>query len=202
MSIQYFRDELIDILKKRDFSKLAFRKFDNGVPYAYCILFTTGTSADEDEAFANGTPDSVEVSVNTPDNKISDETADRMIDVLEHLDECIQRAYDWMSKHDLPYAWLLKKEYPMCELDFGVASIEPRSKKRPAAVFHLSSICRDLKIIPGIVMFGSITMICSRTRAKKISGKCNRLRCINSLITEPDNRPANGYPVLTYLVDF
>lgn len=137
MSIQYFRDELIDILKKRDFSKLAFRKFDNGVPYAYCILFTIGTSADEDEAFANGTPDSVEVSVHTPDNKISDETANRMIDVLEHLDECIQRAYDWMSKHDLPYAWLLKKEYPMCELDFGVASIEPRNKLKVGGSFSL-----------------------------------------------------------------
>ena len=135
MSIEYFRDELIDILKKRNFSRLGFHKLDNGFPYAYCILFTTGTSADEEEAFANGTPDSVEVSVHTPDNKISDETADRMIDVLEHLDECIKKAYDWLSKHDLPYAWLQK--YPMCELYFGAASVESHSKKRVGGDFSL-----------------------------------------------------------------
>ncbi len=42
-----------------------------------------------------------------------------------------------MSKHDLPYAWLLKKEYPMCELDFGVASIEPRNKLKAGGSFSL-----------------------------------------------------------------
>ena len=57
METYFFREELIDLLKKRDFSRLGFRKLDNGFSYAYCILFTTGTSADEDEAFANGTPD-------------------------------------------------------------------------------------------------------------------------------------------------
>ena len=137
VSIEYFRDELIDILKKRDFSKLAFCKLNNGFPYANCFLYTTGTSADEDEAFANGTPDSVEVSVHTPDNQISVETADRMIDVLEHLEECIQRAYDWLSKQDLPYAWLLQEEYPMCQLHFGVASVEPHSKKKVGGGFSL-----------------------------------------------------------------
>ncbi len=137
MSIEYFRDELIDILKKRDFSRLGFHKLDNGFPYAYCFLYTTGTSADEEEAFANGTPDSVEVSVHTPDNTISDETADRMIDVLEHLEECIQKAYDWLSKQDLPYAWLLQKNYPMCDLRFEVASIEPGGKKRVGGNFIL-----------------------------------------------------------------
>ena len=136
MSIEYFRDELIGILKKRDFSKLAFRKRDNGFPYAYCLLYTTGTSADED-TYAYEYAETYEVSVHTPDNQISDETADRMIDVLEHLDECIQRAYDWLSKHELPYAWLLQKNYPMCELYFGAASVEPHSKKRVGGNFSL-----------------------------------------------------------------
>ena len=148
MSIEYFRDELIDILKKRDFLRLGFKKLDNGFPYAYCILYTTGTSADEDEAFANGTPDSVEVSVHTPDNKISDETADRMIDVLEHLDECIKKAYVWLSKQDLHDDWMTQPEYSpqeleqiftMWELHFGISD----SKKPLGGGFSLSFKLQD-----------------------------------------------------------
>ena len=143
MRIEYFLDEFIDILKKRDYSRLGFHKLDNGYPYAYCFLYTTGTSADEDEAFANGTPDSFEVHVYAPDNTISDETADRMIHVLEHLDECIQKAYVWLSKQDLHDDWLTQPEYSpqdlaqlfiMWELHFGVSD----SKKPLGGSFSLS----------------------------------------------------------------
>ena len=115
MSIEYFRDELIGILKKRDFSKLAFRKLDNGYCFADCCLY------------ANDKADDVEVFVTDHDNTISEETADRVIDALEHLDACIQRAYDWLSKQDLRDGWLTKPAYSpqelaqmftLCELDF------------------------------------------------------------------------------------
>ncbi len=126
MRIEYFLDEFIDILKKRDYSRLGFHKYENGFPYAYCFLYTTGTSAHEDEAFANGTPDSFEVHVYAPDNTISDETADRMIHVLEHLDECIQKAYVWLSKQNLCDKWLTQPYYSPQELEqlFRMGTLE------------------------------------------------------------------------------
>ncbi|MCR4759650.1 MAG: hypothetical protein K5705_05180, partial [Oscillospiraceae bacterium] len=78
-----------------------------------------------------------------PDNTISDETADRMIHVLEHLDECIQKAYVWLSKQDLHDDWLTQPEYSpqelaqlfiMWELHFGVSD----SKKPLGGSFLLS----------------------------------------------------------------
>ena len=118
----FFPEEIIGILKKRDWSSLEFYEQCNGLLGTLFYLYV------------NEKADEVEVSIHTPENTM-DETADRVIDVLEHLDECIQRAYDWLSKHDLPYAWLLK--YPMCELYFGAASVEPHSKKRVGGNFSL-----------------------------------------------------------------
>ena len=121
----FFPEEIIDFLKKRDYSQFWFHDLGNGYRGAYFYLYV------------NDKADDVEASIYAPDNTISDETADRVIDVLEHLEECIQRAYDWLSKHDLPYAWLLQKEYPLCELDFGVASIAPHSNKKDGGGFSL-----------------------------------------------------------------
>ena len=59
--------------------------------------------------------DEVEVSIHTPENKM-DETVDRVIDVLEHLDECIQRAYVWLSKQGLCDEWFTKPYYSPQEL--------------------------------------------------------------------------------------
>ena len=55
--------------------------------------------------------------MHTPDNQISDETADRMIDVLEHLDECMQRAYVWLSKQNLGDVRLTQPYYSPQELE-------------------------------------------------------------------------------------
>lgn len=111
----FFPEDIISFLKKRDYSQFWFHDLGNGYRGAYFYLYV------------NDKADGVEASVYAPDNTISDETADRVIDVLEHLDECIQRAYVWLSKQDLRDGWLTQPYYSpqelaqlftLCELDF------------------------------------------------------------------------------------
>ena len=91
-------DELIGILKKRDWSQLWFYEKKKK-------KLGANTRIDVNEK-----ADDVEFSIHTPENMM-DETIDRVIDLLEHLEECIQRAYVWLSNQNLCDEWLTKPYY-------------------------------------------------------------------------------------------
>ena len=91
-------DELIGILRKRDWSQLWFYEQCNG-------KLGANTRIDVNEK-----ADDVEFSIHTPENMM-DETVDRVIDLLEHLEECIQRAYIWLSNQNLCDKWLTQPYY-------------------------------------------------------------------------------------------
>lgn len=91
-------DELIGILKKRDWSQLWFYEQCNG-------KLGANTRIDVNEK-----ADDVEFLIHTPENMM-DETVDRVIDLLEHLEECMQRAYVWLSKQNLCDEWLTQPYY-------------------------------------------------------------------------------------------
>ena len=140
MENYFFPDELIDLLKKRDYSQFWFHELGNGYRGAYMYLYV------------NDKADDVETSVCAPDYTISDKTADRMIHVLEHLEECIQRAYDWLSKQDLHDGWLTQPVYSpqeleqiltMWELSFGISYCEPGSPNPVVGSFSLSFDLED-----------------------------------------------------------
>ena len=146
MRARYSRDALIDILKKRDWSSLEFYEQCNG------LLGTLFDLSENEKA-----DDEVEVSIHTPENKM-DETVDRVIDVLEHLDECIQRAYVWLSKQNLHDKWLTKPYYSPQELaqlftvdvlDFREAGSEPGSPKPTGGVFVMTFFMDHTKLPPG-----------------------------------------------------
>ena len=113
----YFCEELIDILKKKDRSQLWFYEQSDG---------RLGTDTN---IYINDKADDVELYIHAPDNMM-DETVDQVIDVLEHLDECMQRAYVWLSKQNLcdvmltqPYDSLqeLEQLFTLNVLDFNEA---------------------------------------------------------------------------------
>ena len=146
MSIEYFSDELIDILKKRDYSQFWFHDLGNGYRFAHCFLY------------ANDKADDVEVHVTAHDNTISEEMTDRVIDVLEHLDECIQRAYVWLSKQNLRDEWFTKPYYSPQELaqlftvdvlDFREAGSEPGSPNPTGGAFVMSFFMDYTTLPPG-----------------------------------------------------
>ncbi len=86
----FFPDELIDLLKKRDWSHFRFRKGKT-----WCIVYTY--------LYANDLSQGVEISIDAPGGTIPEETAGQMIHVLTHLDECLQKAYVWLSRLDLKH---------------------------------------------------------------------------------------------------
>ena len=97
-------DELIDIMKKRDWSQLWFYKQSDGKLGTYTYIYV------------NEKADDVDFFIHTPDN-LMDETIDRVIDALEHLDECMQRAYVWLSKQNLCDVMLTQPYYSPQELE-------------------------------------------------------------------------------------
>lgn len=99
----YFCEELIDILKK-DRSLLWFYEQCNG---------KLGTNTN---IYVNDKADDVELYIHAPDSMM-DETINRVIDVLEHLEECIQRAYVWLSKQNLCDVMLTQPYYSPQELE-------------------------------------------------------------------------------------
>ena len=99
MRARYSRDKLIGILKKRDLQQLNFYEQVNG---KLGTLFDLSVNEKAD--------DDVEILIHTPENMM-DETVDRVIDLLEHLEECIQRAYVWLSNQNLCDEWLTKPYY-------------------------------------------------------------------------------------------
>ena len=113
-------EELIGLLKKRDWSHF---RFQNGEAITYL--------------YANELSQDIEISIEAPGGTIPEETADQMINVLEHLDECLQKAYVWLSRLDLKHdRWFpfpdvfpneIEKIFIIYYMEFGP---NIRSKKR------------------------------------------------------------------------
>ena len=79
----YLFEELMTFLKNRDLSH-----------FHYCIgeaCMDVCTDEDVD----------ISITADTSDGRIPEETVDQMIDVLEHLDECVEKAYVWLKKLNL-----------------------------------------------------------------------------------------------------
>lgn len=77
-------DEIIRFLKKRDYSS-----FDFYSEYTEedAVIYTKHT----------GVLNICHVS----DNSIPEQTVIQVIDVLEHLDECLEQAYEWLASHEI-----------------------------------------------------------------------------------------------------
>lgn len=135
----YFLEEIIDFLKKKDYSPFFFRD---------------GHTHAEINLYVNDKADYVEVFVRAHNNMILDKTADWTIDVLEHLEECIQRAYVWLSKQNLCDRWLTKPAYSpqeleqlftICELDIEEAGSVLGNPKPSGGVFVMRFAFEDTK---------------------------------------------------------
>ena len=80
----YDLDEIIRFLKKRDYSS-----FD----------FYTEYSAEDAVIYTKHT--GVLCICNVSDNTIPEQTVIQVTDVLEHLDECLEQAYEWLASHEI-----------------------------------------------------------------------------------------------------
>lgn len=122
-------DEIIRFLKKRDYSIFDF--YSEYSPED-AVIYTKHTG--------------VLCICNVSDNSIPEQTVIQVIDVLEHLDECIEQASDWLTSHEFELglqhikndwepgqAWVrrVKEFYEERE------SIRDRMKKR----YTVSEIC-------------------------------------------------------------
>ena len=76
-------DEIIRFLKKRDYS-----------------IFDYYNEYTAEDAVIDTKHTGVLCICNVSDNSIPEETVIQVIDVLEHLDECIEQAYDWLASHE------------------------------------------------------------------------------------------------------
>mgnify|MGYP000909838350 CR=1 FL=1 len=76
--------EVISFLKNRDYSSFDFRR-------EYTANDALISIKDTDALFTI---------CNVPDNMIPEQTVIQVIDVLEHLDECIEQASDWLTSHE------------------------------------------------------------------------------------------------------
>lgn len=102
--------EVISFLKKRDYSV-----FD----------FYSEYTAEDAEVY---TKEALLFICNVSDNSIPEQTVIQMIDVLEHLDECIEQAYDWLTYHEFGFRGfgkekesirdIIKKRYTVSEICF------------------------------------------------------------------------------------
>lgn len=93
-------EQIIDFLEKRNFESFCF---NNG--YAYIL------SHEADEIF-----------IEAPGNEISNETANLVIDVLNNLEECINKAYRWLehiNSDEKNYPHSFDKGFEVCGMYFG-----------------------------------------------------------------------------------
>ena len=77
-------DEIIRFLKKRDYSSFDF--YSEYSPED-AVIYTKHTG--------------VLCICNVSDNSIPEQTVIQVIDVLEHLDECLEQAYEWLASHEI-----------------------------------------------------------------------------------------------------
>ena len=119
--------EIIRFLKKRDYSIFDF--YSEYSPED-AVIYTKHTG--------------VLCICNVSDNSIPEQTVIQVIDVLEHLDECIEQASDWLTSHEFELglqaiknhggpAWV-KEAKEFCE---EKESIRDRMKKR----YTVTEIC-------------------------------------------------------------
>ena len=103
--------EVISFLKKRDYSI-----FD----------FYSEYTAEDAEVY---TKEALLFICNVSDNSIPEQTVIQVIDVLEHLDECIEQAYEWLAFGEWGKEWykekvsnldIVKKRYRVLEICFGL----------------------------------------------------------------------------------
>ena len=125
MTELFYNAEIISFLKARNFSHFIFSE---GCAYIY--------SHEADE-----------IIMEAADNAVPAEIADRLIDVLELLDECIEEAYEWIRLLDLnsdewfygkkwfPHA--LEKIFVVYGIRIGNTGWENEPKKR------IEKYCRE-----------------------------------------------------------
>ena len=111
-SVYFNLDEVIYFMKEGDFSFFDFDS-DHGQAYAQVLTKEAGWLC----------------IYNVSDNVIPEETARRVLDVLEHWDECLKQAYDWLRFWDFwNQKWnpekershdSVEKDYEVIALDFG-----------------------------------------------------------------------------------
>ena len=77
-------DEIIRFLKKRDYS---FFDFYSDYTPEDAVISTKHTGA--------------LYICNVSGNSIPEQTVRQVIDVLEHLDECLEQAYEWLASHEI-----------------------------------------------------------------------------------------------------
>ena len=104
--------EVISFLKNRDYSSFDFR-------HEYTANDALISIKDTGLLFI----------CNVPDNTIPEQTVIQVIDVLEHLDECIEQAYEWLAFGEWGKEWykekesnldIVKKRYRVLEICFGL----------------------------------------------------------------------------------
>ena len=110
----YDLDEIIRFLKKGDYSIFDFSDFYNDYSENNAVVDMEGTGC--------------LYICNVSDNSIPEETVIQVIDVLEHLDECIEQAYDWLTSHEFGVRRfgkekesirdIIKKRYTVSEICF------------------------------------------------------------------------------------
>ena len=112
--VSFDLDEVIYFMKEGDFSFFDFNS-DHGQGYAQVLTKEVGWLC----------------IYNVSDNVIPEETVRRVLDVLEHWDECLKQAYDWLRFYDIGMdewnpaneQWTqdynIKKEWSSYRVEFG-----------------------------------------------------------------------------------
>ena len=109
---EYDLAEIIFFLKERDYS-----------------LFNFYSEYTEEDAVIS-TKHTGDLNIcHVSDNSIPEQTVIQVIDVLEHLDECIEQAYEWLAFGEWGKEWykekesnldIVKKRYSVLEICFGL----------------------------------------------------------------------------------
>ena len=108
--------EVISFLKNRDYSSFDFR-----------CEYTAN-----DALISIKDTDALLTICNVPDNMIPEQTVIQVIDVLEHLDECIEQAFDWLTSH---------------EFELGLQHIKNEWKPGEAWVRRVKAFCEEKESI-------------------------------------------------------
>lgn len=125
--VSFDLDEVIYFMKEGDFSFFDFDS-DHGQGYAQVLTKEVGWLC----------------IYNVPDKVIPAETVRRVLDVLEHWDECLKQAYDWLrfwdfknevwnSEKEWYKQWShdgVEKEFEVMSVDFGEEGWTERTKRK------------------------------------------------------------------------
>lgn len=147
--VSFYLVEVIYFMKEGDFSFFDF-KSDHGQGYAEVLTKEAGWLCIYDVS----------------DKVIPAETVRRVLDVMEHWDECLEQAYDWLRFYDIGMdewnpaneQWTqdynIKKEWSSYRVEFGekacqeprtANSLRGRSRKRVLTAFSSFSMRNTLE---------------------------------------------------------